>query len=122
MMRRLLIFIVAACIAYACASSKKAVDISIGSWGYTIEEVPDVGNLKGTFVLAKEGDNYTGSLNGGQGSTTLDNITIVDKVLNCSFYYEGYLVKMTGNFEGDGFTGKCSAEGYDFPMTAVRQQ
>lgn len=121
MMRRLLIFMVAACIAYACASSKKAVDISVGSWDYVIKNTPE-GDMNGTFVIAKEADNYTGSLNGGQGSTQLENITVVDKVLNCTFYYQGYLVAMTGNFEGDGFTGKCSAEGYEFPMTAARQQ
>jgi len=121
MIRNVLIFIVAAFIAYACASSKKVVDISIGSWDYVIKNTPE-GDMNGTFVLAKEGDKYTGSLVGGEGSVPLDNITVIEKVLNCTFYYQGYLVTMSGNFEEDAFTGKCGAEGYEFPMTAVRQK
>lgn len=121
MIQKILMFMVAAFIAYGCASSKKVVDISIGSWDYVITETPE-DDITGTFVIAKEGDNYTGSLNGSQGSTPLENITVAEQALDCYFYYQGYQVSMTGNFEGDTFTGKCSAEGYEFPMTAVRQQ
>jgi len=121
-MQKVFVFVIVAFIAYGCASSKKVVDITIGTWDYIVKDTPNSGDLKGNFVISKEGDNYTGSMNGSQGSTILENITVVDKALNCTFDYEGYTVSMTGNFEGDGFTGKCSAEGYEFPMTAVRQQ
>jgi len=121
-MQKVFIFIIAAFIAYGCASTKKVVDISIGTWDYVIKDVPNAGDVEGNFVIVKEGDNYTGSLNGTQGSTSLDDITVVDKALNCTYDYQGYTITMTGNFEGEGFTGKCSAEGYDFPMTATKRE
>ena len=121
MIRNVLIFIVATFIIYACASSKKVVDISIGSWDFVVKNTPE-GDFTGTFIIAKEGDNYTGSLNNDQENIQLENISVVDKELTCYFDYQGYQVTMTGMFEEDTFSGKCTVEYNDFPMTATRQK
>jgi len=123
-MKKVLILVVLAFVAYSCASTKKsakAVDISLGSWDYVVSNTPE-GDVTGVFVLAKAGDVYSGTLNGSQGSTPLENITVTDNNLKCTFNYMGYTVEVTGLFEGDAFTGKCSVEYNDFPMKATRKQ
>lgn len=122
MMQRIFVFVIAAIIAYGCASTKKVVDVSIGTWDYVLKEIPNAGDVEGNFVIAKEGDNYTGSLNGDEGSTSLDDVTVIDKTLSCTFDYQGYTISMNGVFEGNGFIGKCSVEGYDFDMTATKRE
>lgn len=121
MVQRIFIFFIAIFIGFSCASSKKAAEISIGSWDYVIKGTPD-GDTEGVLIIEKEGDNYTGSLNTSQGSLPLDDVEIEDNVLTSSFNYSGYTIDMTGTFEGDAFDGKCSVEYNDFPMTAVRKK
>lgn len=120
-MQKVLVFIVAAFIAYGCASSKKVVDISIGTWDYIVKGTPS-GDVEGNFVIVKEGDTYTGSLNGDQGSIPLENITIEDGKLKCTFDFQGYEVLMQGTFEGNSFTGNSSVDYNEFPMTATKRE
>lgn len=121
MIQRVMIFMIVAFIAYACATSKKAVDISVGEWEYAITGTPD-GDKEGTFSIVKDGDSYTGALHTEQGDTNLNKIVIENDALVCTFDYSGYTIDMTGSFVGDTFTGKISVEYNDFPMTAVRKQ
>jgi len=123
-MKKVLILVALAFVAYSCASTKKsvkAVDISLGSWDYVVSNTPE-GDVTGVMTLAKVGDVYSGTLNNSQGTTPLDNVTVTDKNLKCFFNYMGYNIEVTGLFEGDTFTGKCSVEYNDFPMTATRQK
>lgn len=121
MIQKGLIFMIAIFIAYGCATSKKAVDISLGEWEYVLKNLPD-GDATGTFSITKDGDNYMGALHTEQGDAQLENVAIVDGELVCTFEFMEYTIDMTGKFEGDNFTGKCSVEYNDFPMTAVRKQ
>ena len=65
MIQRTLIFMIAVFIAYGCATSRKVVDISIGEWEYVVKNLPD-GETEGTFIIAKDGDQYIGILHGEQ--------------------------------------------------------
>ena len=121
MIQRTLIFMIAVFIAYGCATSKKVVDISIGEWEYVIKDTPD-GDVEGTFSITKDGDNYSGALHTAQGDAPLNNVLIEDDKLVSTFDYSGYTIDMTGVFAGDTFTGKCSVEYNEFPMTAVRKK
>ena len=121
MIQRVMIFMIAAFVAYACATSKKAVDISIGEWEYVVMGTPD-GDAKGTLRIAKEGDNYSGTLRRDQGDTPLNDIVIENDELVATFNIDGYTIDITGQFTGDTFTGKCSVEYNEFPMTAVRKK
>jgi len=120
-MQKILVFIVAAFIAYGCASSKKVADISIGTWDYVVKNTPS-GDVEGNFVIAKEGDDYTGSLNGEQGPTPLKDISVEDGNLKCTFDYQGYELLMKGTFEGASFTGDVSVDYNEFPMTATKRE
>ena len=122
MIQRVMIFMIAAFVAYACATSKKAVDISIGEWEYVIKDLPDLGDIEGTFTIAKDGDQYIGILHGEQGDMNLDNVVIENDDLVCTFDYNGYTIDMTGNFVGDTFTGQISVDYNEFLMTAVRKK
>ena len=82
---------------------------------------PD-GDATGTFTIAKDGDSYIGALHTAQGDTDLNNVVVTDGDLVCDFEFMGYTIDMTGKFAGDAFTGKCSVEYNDFPMTAVRKK
>lgn len=120
-MKKGLIFMIAIFIAYGCATTKKAVDISVGEWEYVLKNLPD-GDATGTFTIVKEGDNYSGALHTDQGDAQLDNVVIENDELVATFEFMDYTIDMTGKFVGDAFTGKCSVEYNDFPMTAVRKK
>ena len=119
-MQKFLVFILAAFIAYGCATSKKAADISVGTWDYKITDTPN-GDYEGNFVIAKEGDAYTGSLNTDMGSTPLEGITVEEDNLSCTFDFQGYEILMKGKFEGTNFTGNVSVDYNEFPMTATKR-
>ena len=113
---------IAAFLAYGCASSKKVADVSIGTWDYVVKDIPNSGDVGGNFVIEKEGENYAGVLNGEQGPTPLESITIEDGKLNCTFDYQGYEIQMEGTFEGTSFTGNVSIDYNEFPMTATKRE
>ena len=121
MVQRLLIFTIVAFIAYGCASSKKAADISLGDWQYIIRDLPD-GDAEGTLRISKEGDQYMGMLIGQQGELNLDDVVIENDELVCTFKFSGYTIDMEGTFVEDTFEGSVSTEGLSFPMTAKRKQ
>ena len=121
MIQRVVVFLVAALFALACASSKKVVDASIGAWDYTISGTPE-GDINGTMVIAKDGDAYTGYLESSQGRIDLNDVKVESGNLNCNFDYSGYQILMTGLFEGDVFDGKVSVEYNDFMMKATRKE
>ncbi len=121
MIQRVFIFLVVALVAYACASSKKVADASIGTWEYVIKNTPE-GDLNGTLVIAKEGDDYSGYLESSQGRIDLNEVSIQDGNLNSKFNYMGYQVLMSGIFEGNMFNGKVSVDYNDFMMTATRKE
>lgn len=117
------ITVMIAIILNGCATTQetKFVDSSIGTWEYIIAGTP-VGDLNGVFVIAKEGENYTGSLDGAYLSSPLENITVKDSNLNCTLYYSGTPLQMTGTFEDNSFTGEFSSSYGSFPMTAQKMQ
>ena len=120
-MQKIFVFVIAAFIAYGCASTKKVVDISIGTWDYVITETPQ-GDLEGNFVIAKEGDNYTGSLNSEQGSIPLEDVKVVESQLSATFDFQGYEVIMSGTFEGASYKGNVSVDYNEFPMSATKRE
>lgn len=120
-MQKILVFIIAAFIAYGCASSKKVVDVSIGTWDYVVKGTPD-GDLEGNLIIANEGGIYTGLLNTSQGEIPLEEITIEDGNLRCTFEAAGYNMVMKGIFEGTSFEGNISVDYTEFPITATKRE
>jgi hypothetical protein len=121
MVQKIFIFLVVAMVAYACASTKKVADISVGTWDYVIKNTPE-GDLNGTLVIAKDADNYTGYLQTSQGRMDLNDVTVEDGNLKANFDYMGYSILMTGLFEGNTFDGKVSVDYNDFMMTATKKE
>jgi len=104
----------------SCASSKTMAYDPSGNWDYTVTGTPN-GDVNGTMVISKDGDNYTGKLQSTQGGIDLEDLTIEGQTLNAEFYYSGTNLTLNGTFEGDSFDGKVAAGSYDsFDMTADR--
>ena len=120
-MQKVFVFVITAIIAFGCASSKKAVDISIGTWDHVVKDTP-YGDVEGYMIIAKEGENYTGSLNSDQGSIPIENLTIEDGNLKGTFYVEGMELSMSGTFEGTSYDGKVTVDYNDFTMTATKRE
>lgn len=106
--------------AAGCAT-KKAIDPAIGAWEYVVSGTPD-GDVTGTMYIAKEGEVYTGNLNGSAGTINLGNITIEDGKMQSEFDFQGYTLDLKGTFEGDAFTGNVSLDEYtQFPIKATKK-
>jgi len=120
-MRNLLVFIIAVLCSYGCATTKKIVDVSIGTWDYVITETPQ-GELEGNFIIAREGDSYTGSLNSTQRTIPLEEVKVEESKLSAVFDYDGYQVIMSGSFEGNSYKGNVSVDYTEYPMTATKRE
>jgi hypothetical protein len=120
-MRNYVILLIAAFIAYGCAASKKAVDISVGTWDYIVTDTPN-GDTKGNFTISREGENYVGTLSGEQGTYPLNNIKVEGNILTYSFSYQGMVLDIKGNIEGSSLTGNVTVDYTSFPMTATRRE
>ena len=121
MIQRAMILIITILFTNGCASSRKAVDISIGTWDYEVVLSPEQ-VLHGWLVISRDGENYTGTINSEEGSLQLEGLTIEDGKMKCSFFYEGMDVVLTGVFERNTFTGKVTADYEDYPVTADKRK
>lgn len=121
MMQKVFIFLIAAFIAYGCASSKKAADVSVGTWDYIVKDTPN-GDVEGNFVILKEGDAYSGSLNGDQGSIPLGDVEVEGDNLSYTFDFQGMELTVNGTIDGNSFAGNVSVDYNDFPMTATKRE
>ncbi len=121
MIKRTVIFLLTALVAYACATSKKVTDVSVGTWDYVVKNTPE-GDLTGTMVFAKDGDVYTGYMENSQGKVSFRDVVIDEGKLTCNFDYMGYTVVMSGLFEASAFAGKVSVDYNDFPLTATKRE
>ena len=104
----------------ACSTSKKLAYTPTGTWEYLVIGTP-MGDMKGEFVLSKEGDTFSGYFVTNEGQGEMKDLSLEANNLSCHFSTMGYTVKMSGLFEGESFTGKVMAEGYEFPVTAIRK-
>lgn len=120
-MKKVLVFVLGAFVAFGCASTKKAVDISIGTWDHVVKETP-YGDVEGYMVITKEGDTHRGTLNSDRGSIPIENLIIEDGNLKGTFFIEGMEIEMAGNFEGTAYTGKVSVDSNDYSMTATKRE
>ena len=102
------------------APAEKAFTPS-GTWTYEVLDLPD-GDATGEMTLTPDGSGFIGSISSELGEASLDDVSIEDKSLNCSFSVQGYEAEINGDFEGDSFSGKLSVAGYEFPMTATRKK
>ena len=124
MISKVIFSLIAACLLGACATLQTQVDPTLGDWQYAIENLPR-GEPEGTFTIAKDEENYTGTLQrrGDDDSVALDDIAMEGGVLESSrFPAQGNTVVMSGAFEGDSFEGTLSVMGRTFPITAIKKQ
>jgi hypothetical protein len=104
----------------ATKSSKTATPNYIGQWNYSLE-LPDQ-TIDGYLKFSQEGDEVIGVIGGDEGEMPLTNFLIDEEKASGNFEAMGYNLNMSGTFEGDVFNGKMSAEGYEFPFEANKQQ
>lgn len=103
----------------SCASSRNMAFDPAGSWDYIVSDTPN-GDVEGTLVISKSGDDYSGEIRSQAGSVSLDGMQIEGKNLNAVFVFQGTELSLSGTFEQDTFNGEVKA-GYDsFAMTANR--
>jgi hypothetical protein len=117
------LFVVIILIWSGCAttkSSKTAIPNYIGQWNYSLD-LPDQ-TINGYLKFSQEGDEVIGIIGGDQGEETLTDFAIDEEQVSGNFDYMGYSVDVSGIFEGDILKGKMSAEGYEFPFEANKQQ
>lgn len=100
--------------------SKTAIPDYIGQWDYVLAG-PE-GDIKGFLIFKQENGQTIGVLGGDQGEATFSNLSISEEKVTGNFNYMGYSVYMDGLFEGNILKGKMSAEGYEFPFEATKQQ
>ncbi|HLT06637.1 MAG TPA: amidohydrolase family protein [Cyclobacteriaceae bacterium] len=100
-----------------------------GNWNY--EAVTPAGSSSGILTIAKDGDNYSGSISfddpegSGQKSSDLSAIKISDNSLEFQFNVDvkgmSILVTVSGEVSGNEYEGKMSIPDFgSFPFTAKK--
>ena len=120
-MQKIVVLIIGVLMVFGCASSKKSVDISIGTWDHIVKDTP-YGDVEGYMIITKDSDTYTGTLNSDQGSIQIENLSIEDGNLKGIFYVEGMQAEITGTFNGTSYTGKVTVDSNEFHMTATKRE
>jgi len=116
----LAIMLAGLCVFASCSSSKKLADPTVGAWEYVVSGTPN-GDVSGTMFIAKEGEMYSGSLEGDAGTLELQDVEITDNQMKSKFSYQGYTMNLEGTFEGDTFEGKVIYDYYNsFPVKATK--
>ena len=125
-MRSTLLTIVMALIVMGCASSKKNVYTIVGTWDYTVYNTPN-GDSSGELILVETEEGIKGVLSSPDlGDTDLENLVYSgeDKSFSATFWLSmaNMDFTITGNFEGDSFSGSVDAGQMGaFDMKAARQ-
>lgn len=104
----------------SCSTGKKLVYTPAGNWEYSVKGTP-MGDMEGTFVLSNESGKFSGYFDTEEGRGEMKDLTVDGNNMSCKFNAFGYSVDMKGLFEGESFSGTVSAQGYDFPVTAIRK-
>lgn len=99
---------------------KKAMDPYAGAWDYVVSGTPD-GDIKGTLLIEKDGDQYKATMNGNAGTIEVGDVQIMDDQIKGNFNYQGYRVDMSGTFEASNLKGKVEVDYTVFPLTATRR-
>ena len=100
--------------------SKTSVPNYIGQWNWSMD-LPDQ-TINGYLKFSQEDDGVIGVIGGDQGEQQLTDFVIDEEKVSGNFDYMGYSVDMNGTFEGNVLNGTMSAEGYEFPFEANKQQ
>ncbi len=103
----------------ACTATKKIAYSPLGNWDYTVRDTPN-GDVSGTLVLSKDGEQYKGVLQSSMGSVDLENVKVEDNQLRGTFEMEGYELELIGTFAGEELEGTVGFEGYTFPLKGSR--
>ncbi len=103
-----------------CATNKVSTVNYAGVYNWSI--TTDNGDLSGNITLNHSGDTYTGTIASDQGSQDLTNLKIDGNNITANFSYMSYDVTMKGVIDDHDIKGTFSAEGYDFPFDAKKQE
>lgn len=111
----------------SCSASKKATakaaelkDPVAGTWDYEVSGTPD-GTVNGQMIILKEGDSYKAKLASDIGEVQIDNLVIDNQSLKGSFDYQGFMLDISGDFEGEAFSGEVGVDYTTFPINATRR-
>jgi hypothetical protein len=118
-----LLLLLAVVLAFSsCASMKLAKDPYapyVGQWDYVVEDLPV--DIDGTFIITNVEGVLMGKLVNPMGELEIGEVKIVDGALEASFDAEGNYVTLTGNFEGENYTGALTVMDTDFPMKMTKK-
>lgn len=93
----------------------------IGTWKTLVKDVPDMGDLKGTMKITKDGDTYKVMLASDAGEAELQKIVLKDNKLTGEINLQGVALKLIGSFDDDKFSGRWKSEYGIFNVTAEKE-
>jgi len=93
-----------------------------GTWVYSAPDVTE-GYETGEMIIEENEDAYTLTIVFfGEYKVTADKVEYDNKELTCTIYVEGEMVKISGTFKKDTFTGTVSYSEGVFDYTAERKK
>ncbi len=108
-------------VSFSPEASTKKFDPT-GTWKYSAPEAPE-GYTAGELIIGKEGKAYSVVFVLDQyHQATASEVVYKKERLEFQLYLEGYVVKISGTFEDEIFTGTASYAEGDIDFTAVRKK
>ncbi len=104
-----------------CKTTKPKVTSADYSGVYNWSITTDNGDMSGNITLTKNGDTYTGTIGGDQGTQDMTNLKVDGTNITANFTYMSYEVSLKATLSDSDLKGSFSADGYDFPFDAKKQ-
>lgn len=107
-----------ACLA-ATARNLKTADNLIGTWKYTVSNVPPEYET-GTMTFEQKDSKTTGYL-GDTEKMEMKELTVDQGKVTFKLDFQGGILTVTLNQDGDKLSGTIVSQDGEFPITAVKQ-
>lgn len=119
--RSILLIAVMGLVWAGCKTTSKVTEPNyVGDWLYTFEM--EGSTVDAVMTINKADEGYTGALSSDMGSVDLEDLKIVDGKLTATFDIQGYVMDLSGTFNGNVYSGVVGADGNEFPMEATRKE
>ena len=115
------LLILAAGLIWAGCAATKTTAKYVGNWDYVVKNLPD-GDINGIMTISHDGENFNGDIKSDDGNITItiEDLKIEEDKLSSYFYFQGMKIDMSGEFDGNAYTGSIMVDYNEFPMTATK--
>lgn len=123
-MKAKMLFSLTLCFSFLFAATTNAATLDhdpVGTYAFTVTDIPDQADVKGDMIVARSGDEVTVKFSSSAGDAALSDVKLDGHTLTGKLEMQGIILKLKGSFDGDKFEGQWNTEFGALPITAIKK-